>query len=128
MARNERAAAGTTGVGKRACTFAWDASAACRCGSSQPCRGLTWNRLWNRVHSMQTIQVVMEEELLQSADRAARRLRLNRSALIRDALREHLKRLHYRELERREREAYRRTPDDPAEFAVWDAVAVWPEK
>lgn len=77
---------------------------------------------------MQTIQVVMEEGLLRSADRAARRLKLNRSALIRDALREHLKRLHYRELERREREAYRLTPDDPAEFAVWDSVAGWPEE
>jgi hypothetical protein len=39
-------------------------------------------------------------------------------------VREHLKRLHYRELERQEREAYERTPDNPAEFAVWDKVAV----
>lgn len=31
------------------------------------------------------------------------------------------------DLERREREAYERTPDDPAEFAAWDGVAVWPE-
>jgi metal-responsive CopG/Arc/MetJ family transcriptional regulator len=75
---------------------------------------------------MQTIQVVMEEDLLRSADRAARRFKLNRSALIRNALREHLKRLQYRELERREREAYERIPDDPAEFVAWDAVAAWP--
>ena len=75
---------------------------------------------------MQTIQVVIEEELLRSADRAASRFKLNRSALIRSALREHLKRLQYLELERREREAYERIPDDPAEFSVWDAVAAWP--
>jgi metal-responsive CopG/Arc/MetJ family transcriptional regulator len=75
-----------------------------------------------------TIQVVIEEDLLRSADRAARRLKLNRSALIRNALRDHLKRLQYRELERREREAYERIPDDPADFAVWDEVAVWPEE
>jgi metal-responsive CopG/Arc/MetJ family transcriptional regulator len=75
---------------------------------------------------METIQVVMEKELLRSADRTARRLKLNRSALIRDALREHIKRMHYRELERREREAYARIPDDPAEFAAWDEVAAWP--
>ncbi len=77
---------------------------------------------------METIQVVMEGGLVKAADRAARRLKLNRSALIRDALREHLRRLHYRELERQEREAYERTPDDPAEFAVWDTVAAWPKE
>lgn len=77
---------------------------------------------------MSTIQVVIEEDLLRSADRAARRLKVNRSALIRDALRGHLQRLHTGNLERREREAYERTPDDPAEFAAWDRVTAWPEK
>jgi metal-responsive CopG/Arc/MetJ family transcriptional regulator len=76
---------------------------------------------------METIQVVMEGELVKAADRAARRLKVNRSALIRDALRKHLARLHYRELERQEREAYQRVPDDPAEFAAWDKVSAWPE-
>jgi metal-responsive CopG/Arc/MetJ family transcriptional regulator len=70
----------------------------------------------------------MEGGLLKAADRAARRLKVNRSALIRDALREHLKRLHYGDLERQEREAYERVPDDPAEFAVWDKVAAWPSE
>jgi len=77
---------------------------------------------------MSTIQVVLEEDLLHSADRAARKLKVNRSSLIRDALREHLRRLRVEDLERREREAYEKTPDDPAEFAAWDKVASWPEK
>lgn len=76
---------------------------------------------------METIQVVMEGGLLKAADRAARRLKVNRSALIRDALREHLRSLHFRELEQRERAAYERLPDDPEEFAVWDKVAAWPK-
>jgi metal-responsive CopG/Arc/MetJ family transcriptional regulator len=77
---------------------------------------------------METIQVVMEAELVKAADTAARRLKVNRSVLIRGALREHLKRLRHRELERQEREGYERIPDDPAEFAVWDRVAAWPRK
>jgi metal-responsive CopG/Arc/MetJ family transcriptional regulator len=77
---------------------------------------------------METIQVVMEGELLKAADRAARKLKVNRSALIRDAVREHLKRLHTRGLERQEREAYERVPDDPQEFGVWDKVAAWPRE
>ena len=77
---------------------------------------------------METIQVVMEGGLLKAADRAARRLKVNRSALIRDAVREHLKRLHIRQLELQEREAYERIPDDPEEFAMWDKVATWPRE
>ena len=71
---------------------------------------------------------VIEEDLLRSADRVARRLKVNRSALIRDALRGHLQRLRTEDLERLEREAYERTPDDPAKFAAWDGVAAWPGK
>ena len=77
---------------------------------------------------MSTIQVVIEEDLLRSADRAARDLKVNRSLLIRDALREHLRRLRVGDLERQEREAYEKTPDDPAEFAAWDEVAAWPKR
>ena len=77
---------------------------------------------------MKTIHVVIEEDLLRSADRAAHQLKVNRSSVIRDALREHLRRLRVGDLERREREAYEKTPDDPAEFAAWDEVAASPEK
>jgi metal-responsive CopG/Arc/MetJ family transcriptional regulator len=59
---------------------------------------------------MATIQVVIEDALLKATDRAVRRLKVNRSALIRDALREHLKRLGARENERRDREGYARQP------------------
>jgi metal-responsive CopG/Arc/MetJ family transcriptional regulator len=69
--------------------------------------------------------VVLEERLLRAADRAARRLKLNRSAFIREALREHLKRLRSRDKEQLDRHGYERFPDD--EFAVWDGVAAWPE-
>jgi metal-responsive CopG/Arc/MetJ family transcriptional regulator len=76
---------------------------------------------------MATIQVVLEEALLQATDRVARRLKVNRSALIRDALREHLRRLSILESERRDREGYARHPIGADEFAVWDKVAAWPD-
>jgi metal-responsive CopG/Arc/MetJ family transcriptional regulator len=75
---------------------------------------------------MQTIQVVLEASLLKLADRAARRARVNRSALFREALREHLKRLETMEKERRDRAGYERAPAN--EFAIWDKVAAWPEE
>jgi metal-responsive CopG/Arc/MetJ family transcriptional regulator len=42
---------------------------------------------------MVTIRVALDKKLLQAADKAARRLKLNRSAMVWDAPREHLRRL-----------------------------------
>ena len=76
---------------------------------------------------MQTIQVVLDEELLHAADRTARRIKVNRSALIREALRAHIERLQIREMERLDREGYERHPDTESDLAGWERVAVWPE-
>ena len=76
---------------------------------------------------MRTIQVVLDEDLLKAADHFAQRVKLNRSALLRNALREHLKKLHYQELERLDREGYERFPDSEDEdLQGWEEVAVWP--
>lgn len=76
---------------------------------------------------METIQVVLDGELLRAADRAARKLKTNRSALFREALRAHLKSLDVRDREQRDREGFLRYPDSLDEPAVWDRVADWPE-
>ena len=76
---------------------------------------------------METIQVVLEEALLKEADRAVRKLKTNRSALFREALRAHLRRLELADRERRDREGYVRYPDSLDEPAVWDKVADWPD-
>jgi metal-responsive CopG/Arc/MetJ family transcriptional regulator len=83
--------------------------------------------LWNKVHSMETIQVVIDEDLLRATDRVAKRTKMKRSALVREALREYLKRAHYQELERRDRKGYEKHPDT-GEFVAWEGVATWPEE
>jgi metal-responsive CopG/Arc/MetJ family transcriptional regulator len=75
---------------------------------------------------MKAVQVVLEEDLLDQADRQAKRDKLNRSQLIRAALREYLERVRLRELEDRDREGYEREPIEPGEFDVWDAEQAWP--
>jgi metal-responsive CopG/Arc/MetJ family transcriptional regulator len=77
---------------------------------------------------METIQIVIDKKLLQAADRAARRTKRNRSALMRDALREHLARLELRAREERDREGYTRQPQDLREIRLWEGKAVWPEE
>ncbi len=77
---------------------------------------------------METVQVVLERELLKAADRAAKRLKINRSALFREALRAQLTRLEVADRERRDREGYTRHPDSLDEPSAWDRVAGWPDE
>jgi metal-responsive CopG/Arc/MetJ family transcriptional regulator len=77
---------------------------------------------------METIQVVLDKELLQAADKAARKMKANRSALVRDALREHLRRLEIRAKEDRDREGYAKQPQARDEWEPWQAVMSWPEE
>jgi metal-responsive CopG/Arc/MetJ family transcriptional regulator len=78
--------------------------------------------------TVETIQVVLEKELLRATDRAAQDRRVNRSALVREALRAHLKRLATVDRERRDREGYERRQGDPDECGAWDKVAAWPDE
>jgi len=75
---------------------------------------------------METIQIVLDEKLLKAADRAARRAKQNRSALVRDALREHLRTLEVRSREEKDRQGYARHPQEQGEARLWEAEAAWP--
>jgi metal-responsive CopG/Arc/MetJ family transcriptional regulator len=77
---------------------------------------------------METIQVVLDKKLLQAADRAARHTKQNRSALVRDALREHIQLLARRAREDRDREGYSKQPQGGEESLVWESEGVWPEQ
>jgi metal-responsive CopG/Arc/MetJ family transcriptional regulator len=77
---------------------------------------------------MKTVQIVLDKKLLQAADQAAKLTQRNRSALVRDALREHLRRLELRVSEERDRRGYsQQSPSDP-ETRGWESEAVWPEE
>ena len=76
---------------------------------------------------MATIQIVLDNELLEAADKAAKNENVNRSALIRQALQTHLKRLQILEAEERERRAYQAQPQREDEYLPWLEAAVWPE-
>jgi metal-responsive CopG/Arc/MetJ family transcriptional regulator len=75
---------------------------------------------------METIQVVIDAKLLQASDRAARKAKLNRSELVRIALREHLQRLQTLESEERDRRGYEKQPSANVAESAWEAEAAWP--
>ena len=82
--------------------------------------------MWSRINNMEIIQVVLDKKLLQATDQAARQTKQNRSALVRDALHEHLRRLELRAREERDRQGYSRRPQSSDESLVWEAEAAWP--
>jgi metal-responsive CopG/Arc/MetJ family transcriptional regulator len=75
---------------------------------------------------METVQIVLDKKLLQATDRAARRTKRNRSALVRDALREHLRRLETRVLEERDRQGYSAQAPTIRDSNLWELEAAWP--
>jgi len=77
---------------------------------------------------METIQVVLDKKLLRATDRAALRTKRNRSALVRDALREHLRLLTVQSLEQRDRAGYSERPSVHDEPALWESEAAWPKE
>jgi metal-responsive CopG/Arc/MetJ family transcriptional regulator len=76
---------------------------------------------------MEIVQIVLDKKLLHAADQAAKRTKRNRSALVRDALREHLRRLELRASEERDRLGYSRHSPADAEAQGWESEAAWPQ-
>jgi metal-responsive CopG/Arc/MetJ family transcriptional regulator len=72
---------------------------------------------------MQTVHITFDEDLLATADRVAREQEMNRSALVRQALRAYLRQLHLQKLEQQDREGYERHPDSLDDLDTWEQVA-----
>ena len=74
---------------------------------------------------MKTIQMTLDEDLVEAVDKAVKRLRTTRSAFTRKALKEALKRLAVTDLERRHRKGYETHPVKRGEFSVWESEQEW---
>jgi len=78
------------------------------------------------IQHMGIVQIVIDKRLLQATDRAAKQTNRNRSALVRDALREHLRKLEVQRQEERDRAGYSRARQVARESLDWEAEAAWP--
>jgi metal-responsive CopG/Arc/MetJ family transcriptional regulator len=76
---------------------------------------------------MKTVQMTLDENLIASVDKVAKRLGTSRSAFTRQALKTALKEVRMNELERKHREGYKRKPVKRGEFEDWEAEQVWVE-
>ena len=76
---------------------------------------------------MKTVQMTLDEALVEQVDSAAQALGTTRSAFTRDALRAALTELQERDMERRHKAGYERLPVQPGELDVWEDEQVWPD-
>jgi metal-responsive CopG/Arc/MetJ family transcriptional regulator len=74
---------------------------------------------------MERIQIGLGKDLLRATDRAARRLKVNRSMLVRQALRAHLATLALRAREETDRSGHEHVTANRQ--ADWERAAAWPE-
>jgi len=70
---------------------------------------------------MKTVQMTLDENLIASVDKVAKRLGTTRSAFTRQALKTALLEVRMNELERKHREGYKRKPVKRGEFEDWEA-------
>ena len=76
---------------------------------------------------MKTVQMTLDENLIVSVDKVAKRLGTTRSAFTRQALKAALREVRMSELEQKHREGYRRKPVRRGEFDNWETEQIWVE-
>jgi len=76
---------------------------------------------------MKTVQMTLDEDLVVSVDKVAKRLGTTRSAFTRKALKLALKEVRIHELEQKHCEGYKRKPVKRGEFDDWETEQVWVE-
>jgi metal-responsive CopG/Arc/MetJ family transcriptional regulator len=79
------------------------------------------------VAMVKTIQMTIDDALLQQVDRTVQDLNTTRSAFIRQALEQALRQHQVRRLEERDEAGYTAVPATPAETDEWATEQAWGE-
>ena len=74
---------------------------------------------------MRTIQMTLDDELVEAVDKLVKKLKTTRSAFARKALREAIKQVNITVLENKHKKGYERYPVGKSEFSVWESEQEW---
>ncbi|MDY6834393.1 MAG: ribbon-helix-helix domain-containing protein [Chloroflexota bacterium] len=77
---------------------------------------------------MRTIQMTLDEDLVEAVDKVVKELNTSRSAFTRDALQEALERFNISRLEAKHRKGYERCPVTKGEFSEWEREQEWSDE
>ncbi len=75
---------------------------------------------------MKTVQMTLDQDLIEAVDRTVKKLGSTRSAFTRQALRQALHRVELERKEQQHRRGYARQPLQPGEFDDWQDAQIWP--
>ena len=74
---------------------------------------------------MRTIQMTLDDDLVEAVDRIVKALKTTRSGFTRTALREAINNLNVRQLEKKHRSGYEIHPVNKGEFSMWEGEQDW---
>ena len=74
---------------------------------------------------MRTIQMTLDDELVDAVDKLVKKLKTTRSAFARKALRAAIKQANINALEKKHKRGYERYPTGKSEFSVWESEQDW---
>ncbi|OGW14790.1 MAG: CopG family transcriptional regulator [Nitrospirae bacterium GWA2_42_11] len=74
---------------------------------------------------MRTIQMTLDDEVVETVDMVVKKLKTTRSAFTRKALQDAIKRVNIESLEKNHRKGYERHPVTKTEFSVWESEQEW---
>ncbi len=74
---------------------------------------------------MRTIQMTLDNELVQSVDKIVKKLKTTRSAFTREALRNAIEHFNAKRLEAQHRKGYELHPVRGEEFSAWENEHNW---
>jgi metal-responsive CopG/Arc/MetJ family transcriptional regulator len=87
--------------------------------------------MWMNIHielgtnDMKTIQMTIDETLLEQVDQTVQVLSTTRSAFIREALERALRYYHILKMEERDADGYAQIPAYPGDVEEWASEQVW---
>ena len=74
---------------------------------------------------MRTIQMTLDDALVEDVDAVVKKLKTTRSAFTRKALKEAIRQVNITMLEKSHKKGYERFPAGNAEFSVWESEQEW---
>ncbi len=77
---------------------------------------------------MKTIQMTLDDELVEAVDKTVKKLKTSRSAFTRKALKNAINSIKEKELEMKQIKGYLKHPINKNEFSVWENEQDWGDK
>ena len=74
---------------------------------------------------MRTIQMTLDDALVENVDRVVKKLKTTRSAFTRKALNDAVRQVNIDLLEKKHKKGYERCPAGETEFSIWESEQKW---